>query len=201
LTKLQQLALARKKKLEQPSPEEQAEDTRQKLGELSVKEAPSVKENRLSEGGGFSKRQKLSNTTAAGRMRDTDLTTPINEGRPAAAQKSSQPGDSTIQGSRTFDGTKETNTDTGLSSAPFLAPDQSVATGMKAAPEMAEPSAFAQTLLGSVAVEPQPPATKFFALPYMAYCPSLADAFAKPSPDDVVLAAQAKGSIAGKGKN
>jgi elongation factor 1 alpha-like protein len=203
LTKLQQLALARKKKLEQQqSSEEQTEDTRQKLGELSVKEASSLKENRLSEGGGFSKRQKLSETAAAGRMLQTEPAETKADQRPTATQRRNYIRDSKGQAQMAMDGTDERDAlESESSSTSSEAPSRSTSIGLNPAPEMAEPSAFAQTLFGSSAVEPEAPATKFFALPYMAYCPSLADAFSKPSPDDVVLAAQAKGSITGKGKN
>lgn len=196
LTKLQQLALARKKKLEQhQSSEEQTEDTRQKLGELSVKEASPLKENRLSEDGGFSKRQKLSDTTAAGRMAGTQPAETKIEERATVVQKQSQLQESMSPARRTMGGTGERGAGSESASTSSQAPE------LNPAPEMAEPSTFAQTLFGSSAVEPEPPATRFFALPYMAYSPSLADAFSKPSPDDVVLAAQAKGSITGKGKN
>ncbi|KAB5583115.1 hypothetical protein GE09DRAFT_1077654 [Coniochaeta sp. 2T2.1] len=186
LTKLQQLALARKKKLEQQSSEESAEDTRQKLGELSVKESASLKENRLSEDGGFSKRQKLSETQAAGRLVKSQKAGATIEKRSTLSQRGSH-----LQGQNTVDGSNERDTSESSSgfspSPPRLDPKETLS-----APAMAEPSAFAQTLFGSSAVEPDPPATKFFALPYMAYSPSLADAFSKPSPDDVVLQAQAK---------
>lgn len=203
LTKLQQLALARKKKLEQQqSSEEQTEGARQKLGELSVKEAPSLKENRLPEGGGFSKRQKLSETEAAGRMLKTGPAATKTEKGPTVTQRRSDPQDSMGQARMAMDGAEEDEAPEPESrTVPSEAPSGASPIEPSPAPEMAKPSAFAQTLFGSSAVEPELPATKFFALPYMAYCPSLADAFSKPSPDDVVLAAQAKGSITGKGKN
>ncbi|ETS78074.1 hypothetical protein PFICI_10136 [Pestalotiopsis fici W106-1] len=63
--------------------------------------------------------------------------------------------------------------------------------------EPAEPSAFAQTLLGSVgSASPAHAPPRTYALPYMAFISSssVLDAFSGPSPDDVVLAAQAKAS-------
>ncbi|KAJ9151002.1 HBS1-like protein [Coniochaeta hoffmannii] len=192
LTKLQQLALARKKKVEQQSSEEQAEDTREKLGELSMKEAPSLKENRLSEGGGFSKRQKLSDTTAAGRLLQREPAATDAEKRPTAIQRRSHLRDSSGQALSSLDGAEERAPEAGSPSTPFQPLPRSAADEPSHGAEMAGPSDFAQTLFGSPAVEPEPPANKLFALPYMAYCPSLADAFSKPSPDDVVLAAQAK---------
>jgi elongation factor 1 alpha-like protein len=200
LTKLQQLALARKKKAEeQQSSEEQAEDARQRLGELSVREAQSLKANRASDGGGFIKRQKLSDTNAAGRMQAPESVSAVGDKTPISAKSTS----------RTSRSANEKTANTEESPAPETAtPSSSTGTEFGSAPnevtpapEMAQPSTFAQTLFGAASVEPKPPATKFFALPYMAFCPSLADAFSKPSPDDVVLAAQAKGSIKGMDKN
>lgn len=59
----------------------------------------------------------------------------------------------------------------------------------------AQPSAFARTLFGSASAASEPQ-LQTFAPPYMAYvAPSvITSAFSQPSPDDVVLAAQSKGS-------
>ncbi|KAH7312281.1 P-loop containing nucleoside triphosphate hydrolase protein [Stachybotrys elegans] len=54
---------------------------------------------------------------------------------------------------------------------------------------IAPPSAFARTLFGSA---PAKPRKETFAMPYTSSPAFLAAAFSKPSPDDVVLAAQAK---------
>ncbi|KAJ4012975.1 hypothetical protein NW766_006791 [Fusarium irregulare] len=54
----------------------------------------------------------------------------------------------------------------------------------------AKPSAFAQTLFGSAPAKSQRP--DVFAMPYTSSSIFAAQAFAEPSPDDVVLAAQAK---------
>jgi len=59
--------------------------------------------------------------------------------------------------------------------------------------EPAKPSAFAQTLLGSDSAAPRA-RLQFFSPPYMALNMAISDAFAKPSPDDAVLAAQSQGS-------
>jgi elongation factor 1 alpha-like protein len=69
--------------------------------------------------------------------------------------------------------------------------------GAIAFPEPAAPSDFAQALLGSA---PPAHAIRTYSLPYMAFTSSVADAFSGPSPDDVVLTAQAKGSLAGARK-
>ncbi|KAF5023164.1 hypothetical protein F66182_4778 [Fusarium sp. NRRL 66182] len=54
----------------------------------------------------------------------------------------------------------------------------------------ATPSAFARTLFGSAPAKPQRP--DVFAMPYTSSSCFFAQAFAEPSPDDIVLAAQAK---------
>lgn len=61
-----------------------------------------------------------------------------------------------------------------------------------APPEPAAPSDFAQALLGSAQTAHAP---RTYALPYMSFTSSVAEAFSGPSPDDVVLTAQAKGSL------
>lgn len=176
LTRMQQLAAARKKKVadKKPSSSEDAVDTtRQGIQTLSVEDQPKEKENQiLNVSGGFGKRQKLSATQAAGRMPLAELSREERQQDGSSSQHDAMP--------------------------PSAEQDS---TAPEPAPELAPPSAFAQTLFGVGAHEPAPVTTRQFALPYMAYCPSLTDAFSKPSPDDVVLTAQAKGSITGKGTN
>lgn len=60
--------------------------------------------------------------------------------------------------------------------------------------EKARPSGFAQTLFGPSNAS-KPKLRELFTLPNAGLSPSILEAFAKPSPDDVVLAAQAKGSL------
>lgn len=176
LTRMQQLAAARKKKAtdKKPSSSEDAVDTtRQGIQTLSVEDQPKEKENQmLNVAGGFGKRQKVSETQSAGRMPLAEL-----------SREEHRQEDSTSQ----YDA--------------VLQPAEQDSATTEPAPELAPPSAFAQTLFGVGSHEPAPVTTRQFALPYMAYCPSLTDAFSKPSPDDVVLTAQAKGSITGKGTN
>jgi elongation factor 1 alpha-like protein len=65
--------------------------------------------------------------------------------------------------------------------------------------EPAAPSDFAQALLGPAQL-PASVLQTSYALPYMAFTSSVSDAFSGPSPDDVVLTAQAKGSLSGSRK-
>lgn len=66
-------------------------------------------------------------------------------------------------------------------------------TQMEIAPiSQAEPSAFASTMFSSPV--PSAPSASLFTLPYTAATTAATDPFAGPSPDDVVMAAQSKGS-------
>lgn len=56
------------------------------------------------------------------------------------------------------------------------------------------PSAFARTLLGSAPGDQGPRSQDVFAMPYTSSSTFFAGAFTQPSPDDIVFAAQAKGS-------
>lgn len=63
--------------------------------------------------------------------------------------------------------------------------------------DQAEPSAFANTMFGNTSSTPPRRADNLFSLPYVAAAtatPLSTDPFAGPSPDDVVIAAQSKGS-------
>lgn len=62
-----------------------------------------------------------------------------------------------------------------------------------------EPSAFASFLFGppSIPRNPKRPMIMRYPVPYVAFCPNVADAFSGPSPDDEVLQAQAKGHAKG----
>lgn len=62
------------------------------------------------------------------------------------------------------------------------------------------PSAFARTLFGSVSEADETRRRDVFAMPYTQSPSFLANAFSEPSPDDIVLAARAKGSNFAKAK-
>lgn len=172
-SKLQQLALARKKKAEEQRLEEKekqpdVQSTTKVLRELSIVPAPENDGVEPAPPG-----SQGSTTTTVPRKRGGDL---IVEGRAkrASAQVESQPA--------------EASCETDLS-APEEAEEPRV--------EMAAPSAFAQTLFGSAQGAPRATPRAYYPLPYMAFTSSVADAFSGPSPDDVVLSAQAKGSLLG----
>lgn len=64
--------------------------------------------------------------------------------------------------------------------------------------ETAAPSAFAQALLGPAISSSASLPRNHFPFPYMNFTSSVTDAFSEPSPDDVVLTAQSKGSLSAK---
>ena len=61
--------------------------------------------------------------------------------------------------------------------------------------ETTAPSAFAQALLGPTTSSNSPALRNQFPFPHVRLTSSVADAFSEPSPDDVVLTAQSKGSL------
>ena len=177
LSKLQQLAASRKKKQGDKKAEDKTEKTLQKLDRLSVHDDPRRKEN-ISASGLFRKKQKLSDSAAAGRMPVT--TQPGDEGQGLSERQNERHKDSKPQ-----DIGEETT------QAVLL---------VEEAPEPATPSTFAQTLLGPALDAPKRSPLESFSFPYTSSLTTqpLADAFSKPSPDDLVLAAQAQGSVSRK---
>jgi len=182
MSKLQMLAAARKQKAEKAAQEpaqepaqEGVEHTRAKMKELSVAEPPKGKEN-VPLAGGFGKRLKTSESTAQGRM-----PLPPDDLRPELSRHFPEDGLSRQEMPA-------------LAESPALKTEEVEGT----APEMAEPSAFAQCLFGSSSPKPKRQVPLFTWPVYAEHQDEIKAAFSKPSPDDVVLAAQAKGSIVGK---
>lgn len=171
MSKLQQLAAARKKKAEeQKSTSEDVEQTQVKMTELTVHDNQASKENRPL-AGLFGKRVKTSETTAQGRIPLT-MAEPTRPEIPQAQAPEVTP---SLQ-------------------QEHVQPEPEPVV----APPKAEPSAFASTLFGPSSDSLKRKPREVFSLPYMAISSYTPEAFGKPSPDDVVLAAQAKGSLTGK---
>ncbi|KAK3316110.1 P-loop containing nucleoside triphosphate hydrolase protein [Apodospora peruviana] len=162
MSKLQMLAAARKKKAEEKSLQEKVGNTQAKLTELSIQQDRPAKEN-IPLAGGFGKRLKTSETTSEGRS-------PIATTEPKRPEQH-QP--------VSKDGPEDT-----------VQPP----TEVEKIPEapIAKPSAFAQTLFGSDSASSKPQHQELFTPPHASFSESFLDAFSKPSPDDLVLAAQAK---------
>lgn len=173
-SKLQQLALARKKKAEEQktgNTDQDVQGTTAQLSQLSVAQDLGVNE--------------------AGKS--IPITGPSSPDSTSSSKKS---GLGTILADR-----KRKVVDLGQVEIPPVtkpSPEPSVKTPNEdPAPEPATPSAFAQTLLGSAPAAIKPLPKTSYQLPYMAFTSSVSEAFSGPSPDDVVLSAQAKGSLLG----
>ncbi|KAK3384233.1 P-loop containing nucleoside triphosphate hydrolase protein [Lasiosphaeria ovina] len=164
MSKLQQLAAARKKKAEERAAQQKLEQTRTKMTQLSVEEQDRQKENAPSDGP-FGKRLKTSESTAEGRK-------PLTTAEPGRSEPSSQ------------------STPTALENSQHA--KAATADSPKPTPEKAQPSAFAQVLFGPPLASPKRKLQDVFPLTYTDLSPSVLEAFSRPSPDDVVYAAQAK---------
>lgn len=74
-------------------------------------------------------------------------------------------------------------------------PEPSTPSPPEEPPQQAEPSAFANTMFSSPSQTPRKPSGDLFTLPYTSSSASAAfNPFSGPSPDDIVIAAQSKGS-------
>ncbi|KAK4232619.1 putative glucose-regulated protein 78 of hsp70 family [Podospora fimiseda] len=163
MSKLQALAAARKKKLsqEKSASEEQVEDTRAQMKDLSVSDDQATGKENVALAGGFSKRLKTSSSTAQGRQ-------PIVQSEPR-----SEPISKPIKRSEVLENQQSATVD------------------------HAQPSAFAQILFGASSKTHTQQRENLVTLPL---APSVLQAFSKPSPDDIVLAAQAKAAKTKKPK-
>ncbi len=175
LSKLQQLAAARKKKAEEKKTQEKVEGVRTKLGELGLSSALGKKENTPL--GGPNKRLKMADSNSA-------VPAPLADRRLEGSQDSDP---------MQVDGADDRATESD---------QQEPADKEEAMPavEPAKPSAFAQVLFGNTSDTPARQQQETFTLPFATH-PAVLAAFSGPSPDDIVLTAQAKGSLSGKGNN
>ncbi|KAM0331465.1 hypothetical protein ACHAQA_003141 [Verticillium albo-atrum] len=166
LSKLQALAAARKKKSEAvKKPEEPEERTQKRLAELNINEQ-TAKENSKPGSSILAKRQKLASTHS--NSKETSSQQPV-PGTSETAQPASMDLDD--------------NQDESLPE-PAPAEEQAVTSTSR-------PSAFAHVLCGLSAGATEA-STETFNLPYKSSPLFNSAAFDQPSPDDIVLAAQAK---------
>ncbi|KAM0527048.1 hypothetical protein ACHAP6_002704 [Verticillium nonalfalfae] len=166
VSKLQALAAARKKKSEAvKKPEESEERTQKRLAELNINEQ-TYAENVKPGSGILAKRQKLVSANSGGKTLPAAQPLPIPSG----------PSPPT-----TMEVDEVHNEE---SSDPAPAEEQAVTSTSR-------PSAFAHVLCGLSAGSADP-STDTFNLPYKSSPLFNSAAFDQPSPDDIVLAAQAK---------
>jgi elongation factor 1 alpha-like protein len=167
MSKLQALAASRKQKSDLKDQEEKTTQAEAGMNTLSISE--SQKENQPP----FSpaKRQKLYEHSAAP-LQDIDGTSsvqPLSQASETLSHEASTTG------------------------SPAVVAEESQSSRSGVICEKSRPSAFARTLFGPAGA-PSPRKKEVFPMPYTSSSAFLATAFTQPSPDDVVLAAQAKGS-------
>ncbi|MDA4133294.1 MAG: hypothetical protein OK454_09260, partial [Thaumarchaeota archaeon] len=185
MSKLQALAAARKKKgVEKKPSDDAAKPTEERLRDLSLAEKQPLRENVRPALTGLSKRRKLGeDSSASGPLLRSGGSGQAPTG--SIRSKAAAPPMGLDEPAQDPASRQELDE---------LADDTPT-------PEPAQPSAFAQTLLGTAEDAPRAPPMRSFMLPWMAFRDDIANAFSEPSPDEVVLAAQSKGSLtATKGK-
>lgn len=166
LSKLQKLAAARKKRTDVKGADDKVDRTEKRICSLTINESP--KENERPASGVLAKRQKLSADAKS---------------QPSAPPQTLQHSSSASQALSginvdTAQGTPNQELEQAEDES-FVVPSST-------------PSAFAATLFGPG--QDSAAASQTYALPYTTSSTFVASAFSQPSPDDIVLAAQAKGS-------
>lgn len=168
MSKLQAIAAARKKKTAEKKQQDRTIETTTNLSKLHLD--GSQKENRPP---GLGKRQR---TIKESDLHSGSQSLPLDDKAP--------------------DETSPANDDMGepkKKKQPSYLDDYQAYTTTRGRP--AAPSAFAQVLCGlAPKTEPKPPRQEIFPMPYTNHPSFNPAAFDEPSPDDIVLAAQAKGS-------
>ncbi|KAF7547708.1 hypothetical protein G7Z17_g7534 [Cylindrodendrum hubeiense] len=175
MSKLQALAAARKKKNEEKKEQDKALQTEKGIASLSINDS-TQKENRKPPLSSLAKRQKT-----------TDQSTLQPHSQPSAPtnrrdHQSTGQNESSVDAA---DGLDRGHADSPVN--PPTKPDEYVALIQTVAP-----SAFAQTLFGSAPDALGSHRPDVYAMPHTSSSSFFAQAFAEPSPDDIVLAAQAK---------
>ncbi|KAH7151904.1 hypothetical protein B0J13DRAFT_673022 [Dactylonectria estremocensis] len=175
LSKLQALAAARKKKNEAKKEEGTSLQTEKGIAQLSIND-PTQKENRKPPLSGLAKRQKTTDQSAL-----QANSQPLGLVKSVVYSSTDQPGGSGEAVGTSDRKCVDVRVDLPTRPDEDAAPTQTVA-----------PSAFAQTLFGSAPGAFGSHRPDIYAMPYTSSSSFFAQAFAEPSPDDVVLAAQAK---------
>lgn len=180
MSKLQALAAARKKRTEEKKDQEKASQAESGLKRLSIADDSQKENSKVSQSP--AKRQKGEETRGSGAS--TSL--------PRRGSKGAVQGRDAVQGREAHPAEI-----TDISVNQELPPIARITTSpeeITVPKTKAPPSAFAQTLFGSTSDSRHANRPQFYSMPYASSSSFLATAFSEPSPDDVVLAAQAKGS-------
>lgn len=167
MSKLQALAAARRKKNEEKKGSDKASETESDLKKLSISES-SKKENR-----------------PPSRNTSHNISSKTREHLPDQASVGSL---QRSRGSVAEPPDTSAESESGMQEVTFVIEERENTT------QLSSPSAFARTLLGSAPEAQTSQRQDVFAIPYTSSSSFSAGVFAKPSPDDIVFAAQAKGS-------
>lgn len=182
MSKLQALAAARKKKNDEKKEQAKTSQTESGMKRLSIADESQKENNKASPSPAKRLRgsdvQASSHGTREG-SKTANIPIQLQHGSPLNTEMVS-----------TDQETKEES-----QSSPVPREEEPTAPAPKSAP-----SAFAKTLFGSAPDSRQANRPDFYAMPYASSSSFLATAFSDPSPDDIVLAAQAKGSNFGRAK-
>ncbi|OHW99103.1 elongation factor 1-alpha [Colletotrichum incanum] len=166
LSKLQALAAARKKKTtDTKKPDDRVDRAEKRMSTLAIDEP--LKENRRSGSSILAKRQKLAEDSASGSQAST----------PALPSQQNESAPNPI------------GMDVDQSHVPSAGNGEQAEDDCFVVPST-RPSAFAQTLFGPA--QDTAAVSQTYTLPYMDSSTFVPSAFSQPSPDDIVLAAQAK---------
>ena len=167
MSKLQKLAAARKKKLDEKKGQDKTAQTENGIRQLSISNS-SQKEN-LAPTNPLVKRQKLSKDDPTPPLKQIPSQTTENQVIEESEKASSSSSSVTSQ------------------DADSHGMDESTAV-------RTTPSSFARTLFGSAPESPRKKGRDVFPMPYTTSASFSSSIFSEPSPDDIVLAAQSKGS-------
>ena len=176
MSKLQALAAARKKKAEDKKGQDRTAQVEGSMKRMSITEGPS-------------KESTDSSPNPAKRQKNTENDTL----EPRQTETSSQ--SAAISQTKQLDASRD---DVAAQPTSLASPSPPAVVQVSVA--RSYPSVFAQTLCGSAPDARRANRSDVFAMPYASSPAFRAEAFSEPSPDDIVLAAQAKGSSFAKAK-
>ena len=165
MSKLQALAAARKKKAEEQKSEKAIKETAQGFNHLTLNSPPSE-------------------------TKESQPVKPLGSVLGKRLATAQPPGSPNPQGESQAPATPAEEVET-QAAEPAASPTLEQETPL----ETTAPSAFAQALLGPTTSSNAPAPRNQFPYPYLSLTSSVTDAFSEPSPDDVVLTAQSKGSL------
>lgn len=175
MSKLQALAALRKKKAEEKKDQERVVPPEDEVSKLSLSDS-----------------RNKENTSLGSKLRGGNVQRDSTTGPGPLVQKGEVPSGAV---SNSIGGHTGSSTIVESETGVYAKPEEELVISHSHAP-----SAFARTLFGSALEADQTQRPNVFAMPYTQSSSFLANAFSEPSPDDIVLAAQAKGSNFAKAK-